>query len=237
MNRFYASFFALLLIAGFFLCYGCRDTGGSSQSPTAPSNNNASAWDSLITLVNRSADRNRYVWQKPDLVLDYLGNIEGKTVADIGAGSGYFTLLIPQRGAAVIAIDIDTNALNGINETMHLPYYPAELRDQIELRLVQEDDPDLAPEEVDAVMIINTFTYIDNRSDYLQKVMQGMKPGGKLLIVDFKTRRIPLNIPKNLRLPLYQVEDELYEAGFENIVADDCSLSYQYVITAEKAQT
>lgn len=204
----------------------------SSASPSTQTN--TSAWDSLINIVNRSTDRNRYVWQKPDLVLDYLGDIEGKTIADIGAGSGYFTLLIPQRGAKVLAIDIDTNALKGIEETMHLPNYPEELRKNIELRLVQEDDPNLGTEEVDVVMIINTITYIQDRPDYLAKVMDGIKPGGKILIVDFKTRRIPLNIPRDQRLPLYQIEEELFQAGFSNILADDCSLSYQYLIIGEK---
>lgn len=204
------------------------------SSPTLSSQTNTSEWDSLINIVNRSSDRNRYVWQKPDLVLDYLGKIDGKTIADIGAGSGYFTLLIPQRGAKVIAIDIDPNALKGIDETMHLPNYPAELREKIELRQVEEDDPKLGVDEVDVVMIINTITYIQDRPDYLSKVMQGIKSGGKILIVDYKTRRIPLNIPRDQRLPLYQIEEELYQAGFTNIIADDCSLSYQYLIIAEK---
>lgn len=209
-------------------------TDATLSSPSISTPTSTSAWDSLINIVNRSTDRNRYVWQKPDLVLDYLGDIEGRTIADIGAGSGYFTLLIPQRGAKAIAIDIDSNALNGIEETMHLPNYPAELRKNIELRLVQEDDPKLGPEEVDVVMIINTITYIQDRPDYLAKAMAGIKPGGKILVVDFKTRRIPLNIPRDQRLPLYQIEEELFQAGFINIVADDCSLSYQYLIMGEK---
>ncbi len=225
-----------LFLTTIVIVWSCDNSSKDAtlSSPLFSNRTSTSAWDSLINIVNKSADRNRYVWQKPDLVLDYLGDIEGQTIADIGAGSGYFTLLIPQRGAKAIAIDIDSNALNGIDETMHLPNYPAELRKNIELRLVQEDDPNLKTEEVDVVMIINTITYIQDRSDYLAKVMAGIKPGGKILIVDFKTRRIPLNIPRDQRLPLYQIEEELFQAGFTNIIADDCSLAYQYLIIGEK---
>lgn len=231
LKSFMASCFCLMAIV-----MSCDNSSPNAtlSAPSVTNQTNSSAWDSLINIVNRSTDRNRYVWQKPDLVLDYLGDIEEKTIADIGAGSGYFTLLIPQRGAKVIAIDIDSSALKGIEETMHLPNYPAELRKNIELRLVQEDNPNLKTEEVDVVMIINTITYIQDRPAYLDKVMEGIKPGGKILIVDFKTRRIPLNIPRDQRVPLYQIEEELYQTGFTNILADDCSLSYQYLIIGEK---
>lgn len=213
---------------------GCLQDSGTSPTQVIDHSTTTSAWDSVMNIINSSEVPNRGVWQKPNLVLDQLGNIEGKVVADIGAGSGYFTLLIPRRGANVIAIDIDTAALNGIQESMNLPNFPQEYRDDVELRLVTEEDPQLSPDEVDAVIIINTVSYIQDRVDYMKKILEGLKPGGILLIVDYKTRRIPLNIPIEYRVPLYQIEDELYQAGFSFIQADDCSLDFQYLIKATK---
>ena len=225
----------LVLSAVIILFYSCSGNDIPLNSPTDNlAEERSSEWDSLLNIVNNRQDRNRFVWQKPNIILNYFGNIEGQTIADIGAGSGYFTLLIPQKGANVIAIDIDQYALQGIDETMHLPNYPMELREKIDLRLVKEDDPQLDLEEVDGVIIVNTITFIADRQEYLLKIMKGLKPGGKILIVDYKTKRIPLSIPLDQRLPLYQVEEDLYKAGFSFISVDECSLDYQYILTGEK---
>ena len=227
-------FFGVLLLWMGLFTSCLPDSGNNKPTDPLPEESRNSKWDSIIHEINQSNNPNREAWQKPDLVLDQLGNLSEKVVADIGAGSGYFTLLLPKRGAKVIAIDIDDQALEGIRESMFLPFFPAEFRDQIELRKVTEDDPKLDDEEVDAVIIINTIAYIQNRVDYLQKVKAGLRPGGSILIVDYKSRRIPLNIPPQNRIPLFQIEDELYQAGFSFITADDCSLDYQYMIKATK---
>lgn len=62
------------------------------------------------------------MWQKPDLVLNTLGNLENKVVADIGAGTGYFSFRLAMRAKKVIAIDIDKDVLDTIGQyTARLP--------------------------------------------------------------------------------------------------------------------
>jgi predicted RNA methylase len=56
------------------------------------------------------------IWQKPDLVIQQLGDVNGKTVADLGAGTGYFSRRIAYKGARVIAIDIDPQAIQWMQE-------------------------------------------------------------------------------------------------------------------------
>jgi len=66
------------------------------------------------TLVAHFEDPSRAEWQKPDAVIASLGPLDGKTVADIGTGTGYFAFPIAKKAAKVIAIDIDQRFLDYI---------------------------------------------------------------------------------------------------------------------------
>ena len=99
-----------------------------------------------------SADR--VIWQKPDLVIQQLGNVDGKVVADLGAGTGYFSRRIAYKGATVIAIDIDPKAILWMEEQK--ARFPLELRNRLIIRQAEPNDPKLNPEEVDIVLLVNT---------------------------------------------------------------------------------
>ena len=64
------------------------------------------------------------------------------------------------------------------------------------------------------------------------KLKAGIAKGGKILIVDYKEKNIPVGPPVSIKLPLSMVEKELKQAGFSQIISDDTSLDYQYIITA-----
>ena len=176
-------------------------------------------------------------WQKPEFVLESLGPLEGKTVADIGTGAlGYFAIkLVGQTNAEkIIGIDIDKEALNLLNIIKDA--LPEDKSKRIELRLAESSDPHLRQSEVDVILIVNTIAYIRNRVNYFQKLKASMKEGAKLVIIDFKTKRIPeyVDAPAyNERVYLHVIEEELYEAGFTTIETDDTSLEFQFYISAE----
>ena len=113
----------------------------------------------------------RGIWQKPNVVIKRLGDLEGKVVADIGAGPyGYFTLRIAHQTAAekIIALDIDQNAIKFIEGAKIL--LAENIRNRIETRLVLPDDPKLEPAEADVVLIVNTYTYIEDNVNYLKNL-------------------------------------------------------------------
>ena len=172
---------------------------------------------------------NRDIWQKPEMIIDLLGDLNDKTVADIGAGTGFFTLRLAQNAGKVIATDIDQQYIDSLSQLS----LPSDYRGRVEPRLTPPDDPLLKDGEVDAVLIVNTFPLIENKEAYLQKLKKGIKPGGKLMIVDFKRKRTPIGPSPNLRLPLYRVEDMFYTVGFKNIQALDMALDYQWIIIGE----
>lgn len=176
---------------------------------------------------------NRVIWQKPDLVLEQLGDLSGKTVADIGAGTGFFSLRMVEMADKVIAIDIDSRFVNYLDSIKVLEL-PESLQARLETRLTTPNDPKLRPGEADVVIIVNTYMYIKDRVNYLRTLKSGISDGGRLLIIDFKKKRMPLGPPQEIRVPLFQAEEELYEAGYRDILTNDTSLDYQYIITARK---
>lgn len=181
-------------------------------------------------------DPERYVWQRPNLIISLLGNgdLSEKTVVDIGAGAGFFSERLAPLAKKVIALDIDQNFLN-IIDSIKLNELPANIQSRLETRLTPRDAPNLEKNEVDAVLIVNTFMFIDNKLDYLNKLKKTVKPGGRIVIVDFKRKRTDLGpLPREHRLPLFEVEDLFYKAGYKNIQAIDTELKYQYILVAER---
>lgn len=188
--------------------------------------------DDLPAVVAPSQnDEQRTEWQNPDLVLERLGDLENKVVADLGAGSGYFAFKLAQKAEKVIALDIDPRALEYITEQKEIV---GDWSSNIETRLTPADVPNLLDGEADVILVVNTYSFIPEREAYLPRVIKGMKAGGRLAIVDFKTGSIPVGPSDDLKLSPGQVVRELRKAGFKRIDRDETSLQYQYIIIAEK---
>lgn len=183
-------------------------------------------------LVADFESENRVIWQKPDLVISQLGDLEGKTVADIGAGTGYFTFRMVPRAAKVIGIDIDPRFITFM-DSMKVRL-PQQYRDRFESRLAKPNDPLLRPNEADAVIIVNTYGYIEKRVQYLKTLWKGVAPDGEVLIIDFKKNNLPVGPSDQYKVALGQVEQELLAAGFELVKTDKEALRYQYIVLARK---
>ena len=187
---------------------------------------------SFENLVADFESKDRGIWQKPNMVISLLGDLEGKTVADIGAGTGFFAFRLTPMAKKVIAIDINRNLINVIDSVK--VRLDERYRDRFETRLAKADDPLLRPEEVDAVVLVNTYGYIGNRVQYLKTLWKGISPGGRLLIIDFKKNNLPIGPPEEYKVSLSQVERELLSAGFSIGKVDQDALDYQYIILADK---
>jgi SAM-dependent methyltransferase len=185
---------------------------------------------SLEILIEKYEDSDRGTWQNPDLVLAKMGDLEGKTVADLGSGTGYFTFRIALRATKVIALDIEQRFLDYIEDRkLDLPPSVAK---KIETRHTAEDKPNLQPGEVDVVFMVNVYYYLDNRIEYMKKVKTALKPGGLLVLVDFKPGEMAVG-PVDDKVPLDRVISDLRKAGFSILEADNSSLQYQYIVSAK----
>lgn len=180
-------------------------------------------------LVERFESPERAVWQKPDEVIALLGDIKGRTIMDIGAGTGYYGFRMSAKGAMVISADVDDRFINYVNEKRE------KLKDSLLVtRKVEYDDPLLKANEVDDVIIVNTYHHINDRVNYFSKVVKGIKKGGRLLVLDFKKNTGGHGPPKRYRVSTDEVVKELTKAGFSQFDVNDTLLEDYYVVIAEK---
>ncbi len=226
-----------VLMSALFSCKNDRDSNNDSAAteqlaPDTVSESNPS--DTVeLGIQEDYVNTNRVIWQKPDMIIDLMGDLKNKTIADIGAGTGFFTLRLVPRAKKVIAIDIDQRFIDYLDSVKVLEL-PEHLQSRMETRLASPDNPNLKKGEADIAVIVNTFMYIKTPEAYLATLKEGLSKGGKVIIVDFKKKRTPLGPPSEIRMPVHVVEEALYAAGYTNVIANDTSLDYQYIITAEK---
>ncbi len=182
-------------------------------------------------LVNAFEDPKRADYQKPAAVLDKLGDIKGKRIMDIGAGTGYFSFRMVDRGATVIAADVDDRFLEYIKKKQGEKGIE---ESKLITKKVPYDSPNLEAEEIDAAIIVNTYHHIENRGDYFEQVLKGLKTKGKLLIVDFKKKETPHGPPKNHRIAVDEVARELGQLKNVEVEQDVSTLEEQYIVILTK---
>lgn len=180
----------------------------------------------------RPDEDNRVLWQRPKTVLEKFGDLSGKSVADIGAGTGFFSFRLVPHADHVLAIEIDTamtNFMNTIKERL-----PDTLRNKLEIRLVKPRHPGLKPEEVDNILIVNTIGYLLREPRYIEYLKSSLKSNGKLVIVDFKKDTEDFDTSNFPKVDAEELKKALESVGFIHVETDKRSLDYQYIITAEK---
>lgn len=187
--------------------------------------------NSVDELVNHFESPERDKYQKPEKVMEYLGDIKGKKVMDLGAGSGYFTFRLADAGAQVIAADVDDEFQQFIKQKKEKLGYTDE---QIQLKKLPYDNPLLEKNEVDIVLLVNTYHHIENRIDYFSKVLNGLNSQGELIIIDYKKGTLPVGPPADHKIDKEIVQKELRNAGFNSIELDNELLEYQFIIRANK---
>ena len=182
---------------------------------------------SFEELVTRLDSPERDAYQKPEKVLNYIGDVSGKKILDIGAGTGYFSFKLAAKGADVIAGDVDDRFQEYIKKQIEKENAP-----KVALRKLPYDSPALEEKEVDKVLIVNTYHHIEDRVAYFVKVLNGLKDGGELLVIDFKKQDGP-GPPIKMKMSSYSIIEELKEAGFTDFNVNKYSLEHQYIIRAK----
>lgn len=185
---------------------------------------NESSFDEL---VKRFESPERDAYQQPQKVMDYLGDLKGKKIIDIGAGTGYFSVKLAERGAQVIAADVNEEFQAYLKNRI-----TQEKIQNISLRKIPYDSPALQEKEVDMVLIVNTYHHIDKRKEYFEKVKKGLTQNGELVIIDFYKTDIPVGPPKEHKVSIDEVIAELKQAGFTLFTVEVNLLVYQFIIKA-----
>ena len=132
--------------------------------------------------------RNRGLWQMPVRVMDEIGIKPGMTVADVGAGDGYFTFPLGERvgnSGKVLACDIDDRALQFIRDKC-----TEKGTHNISVILGKKDDPLIPQKSIDIILMVNAIHLIENPSQYLKKLGETLKPEGNLVIVQWDAEKM-----------------------------------------------
>ena len=126
-------------------------------------------------------DPARDAWHKPDDILNALHLQRTDRVADLGAGTGYFSVRIAKLvpDGKLFAVDIEPDMLRHLRQRAH--------HDNLTVLvpiLASAESANL-PEPVDLVIVVDTYHHIDNRVAYFSRLKSSLRPNGRLAIVDF----------------------------------------------------
>ena len=175
-------------------------------------------------------DPERDAYQRPEEVLRELDLQPGEVIADIGSGSGYFTI----RFAAAVGetgksygVDISPDMILHLNRRAH----EAELAN-LQTILAPPDDPLLSSNSADRIFICNTWHHIEAQSDYLSHIRDALKSGGQLIIIDFFKKELPIGPGLEMKIAKSDVVSSIEKAGFE-LIRDVTLLEYQYFLIFE----
>lgn len=144
-----------------------------------------------------------------DRVMDLLQIKPGSTVADIGAGSGWFSVRAARRvapGGRVIAEDINPAAIAYIQQRAE-----REQLANIELLLGTPDDPKLAPDSLDAALMLKVYHEIAHPRLVLAKLRPALKPGARFGIIDRNGNGADHGLNESI------VRAEVEQAGFVQV--------------------
>jgi cyclopropane fatty-acyl-phospholipid synthase-like methyltransferase len=173
-------------------------------------------------------DPARDAWQKPAAVIDALALVPSAKVADLGAGTGYFAVRVARRvpQGVVYAVDVEPDMVRYLGERA-----AREGLRNLQPLLATASDAKL-PEPVDVVLVVDTYHHIGERVGYFSRLAQSLRPGGRLVIIDF-TQQSPIGPPAQHRISPERVADELRAAGYAQTAAHDV-LPHQYFLVFER---
>lgn len=169
-------------------------------------------------------------WQRPVEVVSMLGLAPGETAIDLGAGTGYFLPFLSVAAGAtgrVLALDAEPAMIEHVQRRAE-----REGLANVEARAVDATDAGLAPASADAILIVDTWHHLSDRTAYAARLRDALRPGGTLLVVDF-TLESPQGPPVQHRIPADAVVAELEAGGLAaEVVAE--RLPHQYAVRATR---
>jgi arsenite methyltransferase len=165
-------------------------------------------------------DPERDAWQKPHEMITALHLKSSDVVADIGAGTGYFSRRFAMHTAKVYAVDIDAKLLE--IAAKHAP-------PNLQTLLSKPEDPLLPPASVDLVFFCDVVHHIEDRIAYYQRLKPALKPDARIVVVDFYKKQLPIGPPPEMKLTEDQVKSEFKKAAFR-FTKKQSFLEYQYFL-------
>lgn len=233
---------SILILALAALALACGPVAESrpADPPVDPDSPNARYYtpEGQAAAMSAFEEADRESWQYSAKILAALAIEPGMTIADVGAGTGYFTRqlapLVAPSGK-VLAVDI-------------IPEFLAELERRcaelgitnVETIVSRPDDPMLPAEGVDLVFISDSYHHFDQPTPMLEGILAGLKPGGRMAIVDWERTANPiferdgLDWETHIRIGSQDVIEQATAHGFR-LAAQHDFLEWQYFLVFERS--
>ena len=167
-------------------------------------------------------------WQQPERVIAALGIRSGDRVADLGSGSGYFTLrLVPAVGpdGRVYAVDVDEE----MNEYLRKRLTEAGVAN-VDVVLGRFEDPLLPDGSIDLALVVDTYHHLEDRPAYFRNLRRDLAPGGRVAVIDYDGRKGWFVRLMGHTTPREELLREMAEAGYEVVEEFDFIDRQSFVI-------
>jgi protein-L-isoaspartate O-methyltransferase len=175
--------------------------------------------------------------ERPDLLIKALGALglkDGDTAADIGAGSGYYTRrlarLVGEKGF-VYAVDIQPEMVELLRSNM----------DRANIHNVRPvlgtlTDPKLPAAAVDLILLVDVYHEMDHPYEMTLAMCAALKPGGRLVFVEFRAEDPKVPIKRLHKMSEAQVRKEMTGQPLDWVKTDE-SLPWQHIVVFRKKET
>jgi predicted methyltransferase len=169
-------------------------------------------------------DPARDAWQKPHEVIQALALKPDAVVADIGAGTGYFTMRLAHMTpkGRVYAVDTEPAMVKHLAERAK----KAGLQNVTAIQ-AKPGDPAL-PAKADLVLSVDVYHHVEHRERYFRRLQESLRPGGRVAVIDFRMDS-PVGPPRSARIEPERVKDEMKRAGYA-LAQEHAFLPNQYFL-------
>lgn len=228
---------SITMLSALFLssCAGASQTP-STQPPAGDDFDRRSMdhhFETPETFAKEWNDPSRDEWQKPDEIIASLGIMPGATVVDLGAGTGYLTEFLRSAvgpDGRVLALDVAPAMVEFLKERGSKAGW-----DNVEVRPSTHNDPQLASTSVTAIVTLNTWHHVADRTSFAKKLYAALENEGRFVIVDFIPEPTEGHGPPlEMRLEPDAIVTELEAAGFSATVIDE-TLPRHYIVVGTRS--
>lgn len=201
-------------------------SSGQAQHGHQPLHHNfddAGKWSKIFD------DPKRDAWQKPDEVIRALKLAPDAVVADLGSGTGYFSIRLGRALplGRVYGADVSADMVKFLNERAAKEKLP-----NVSSHRAGESGPNL-PAPVDLVLVVDTYHHIPARETYFGRLKTRLKPGGQVAIIDF-TLDSPTGPPRKHRISPERVSAEMERAGYRSAARHDFLPNQYFLVFAPR---
>lgn len=169
-------------------------------------------------------DPERDAWQKPHEVIQALALKPDAIVADIGAGTGYFTVRLAHMTPKGRVYGVDTEPAM----VKHLGGRAKQARLANVTAIQAKPGNPALPERADLILFVDVYHHVEDRERYFRQLQKSLKPGGRIAVIDFRMDS-PVGPPRSARIEPDRVKDEMKRAGYA-LAQEHAFLPNQYFL-------